>query len=221
MLDKPGPSDTPKPPPAPVPPADTSAARKAASAVAGQELTKPSQPELLRANLQDKTTQLKQGSALAAERVGGMLKGVSDALERKTGHLADGAKEAPGRIKDAVRTAPEKIKDAVTAAPEKIKDAVTAAPGKIKEEITERPFSAIAKIGLTTVEHVTGTRLPSGYKDDVGAVVKGAEPYLRARADTALQRAGDLADQAKAKVAEVAKTTFEKIQKDERGGTSP
>lgn len=212
------PSDAPKPVTPPPPPTDNSAARKAASAVANQEIRKPSAGDLLKTNVQDKATQLKQGATLAAERVGGAAKGLSDhagrgvdALQRKTGQVVDGAKNAPGRIKEAVHTAPDKIKDAVKAA-----------PGKIKEEVTERPISNMAKIGLSAAEHATGTHMTPAFKNEFNTIVRGTEPYLMAKGAAGLERAGAFLGQAKAKAtetAEAAKAKFEKISKDERGGT--
>jgi hypothetical protein len=71
------------------------------------------------------------------------------------------------------------------------------------------------------VEHASGVHLPPAYKNDFNNTVKGMEPLLRAKAESGIQRASDIVDQAKAKAAEVAKSTLEKIHKDERGGTFP
>lgn len=205
--------DAPKPVPPPPPP-DNAAARKGASAVAGQELkNKPSTGELLKNGVQDRAAQVKQGAELAAGRVGELAGRGAHAVQRKAGELAGGAKEAPGRIKDAVQ-----------AAPEKIKDAVKAAPGKIKEEVTERPFSAVTTIGLPVAAKALDTTFPSFYTDDVKTMVKGMEPYLKMKAGDGLQRAGEVADYAKGKAAELAeaaKVKLEKIRNDERGGTLP
>lgn len=120
-----GPSDIPKP--VTPSPTDNSAARKAASAVADREVKKPSSVELVKANVQDKVRQAKQGGTLAFERVRDSGAAASLAVGDAAGAARTKVTEVAKHVIPDLAMRGAAIADSATKLPEKVKPVVAGA----------------------------------------------------------------------------------------------